>query len=328
MAPPTKSFVLSLCVAAGLALARAQEPRATAEPQPPPERAEELGPIDVALRLPAFRWLRQPDFVSQVSLTRSPPGSLVISYAGVQGFVVRRVQGRLRELWHDAIDDAWDAGILDDDEYEAALRRMYDSLADHRAGGRWWERSWQGSLVVGRGGAPAEPYEHQIGERIELRLGPLVFTNELRAHIGRLAVVSVDPDAARLLRGTDPARLAREHAWLARDDRDPDEPPTLEEGPEDPDDPRGLAAPVVRATLAWPEPVAMRARWRLTLRPSVSMRTSRRPAELVRDLRLRTTLELYRGSGQLRYLQVEAVVRYRPDAEEVTVALEVVLFTW
>lgn len=318
-----------LALVAGLTLARGQEePLARPERRPSVEGEPLPEPVDVSLRLPTFRWLPREDFVDQVSLTRLPPGSLVIRYAGIHGFVVRRAQGRLRELWHDSIDDAWDAGILDDEGYDAELTRMYDALADFRAGGRWWDRSWQDSLVEGRGGAPAAPFEHQIGERIAFRLGPLILTNELRAYVERVAMLSVDPDAARLLRGTDPTRLAREHARLVRDDSDPEAEPVLEDGPEDPDDPRGTAAAIVRVAFEPPQPVLLRARWRLTLRPSVSFRTTGGPADLVRDARLRTRLELYLGPAQLKFLEVELLARYRPDIDEVTVALEVVLVTW
>ncbi len=324
-------LALACCAPAapGVALAQEEpEPRVTRERndlEPAP-----VEPIDVSLRLPSLRWLPRRDFVPEVTLRRLPPGSLVIRYAGIHAVVVRRVQGRLRALWQDSIQDAWEAGILDDEAYAAELDRMFAALADHRAGGRWWERSWHDSLLPRLGGAPAAPVEARVGERLELvRLGPLKLTNDLRAYVDRVAVLTVDPDATPLLRGTEPSRLAREHAWLIREARDEGEPqPVIEDGPEDPADAQGVAASIVRATFEPPAPVLLRTRWRLTLRPSVSLRATGVASEVVRDLRLRTSLELFREANLLRFVTLEFVVRYRPDDGEVVVGLELVLFTW
>lgn len=313
--------VLLLLLAASLPLARGQDPRASAErrlAEPGPDGPRALP--DASLRLPRLRWAPRDDFLPQVSLRRLPPGSLVIRYAGIDAFVVRRVQGRLRDLWRRSLRDAWEGGVLDDEGYEEEVGRMYDALAEHRAGGRWWERSWRDSLVPERGGAPAAPYEHRVGRRVELRLGPLVLTNELRGYVDRVAIFPGEAEGARILREGEPEVLAREDAWLFRERRDPEDALAGDE--------EALEAHVVRARFEPPAPVLLRARWRLTLRPSISVRYAARAEDAVRDVRMRASLELYRAASQLRFIDVEVVARYRPDSGEVTVFVQLVLFTW
>ncbi|MCO5171974.1 MAG: hypothetical protein M9894_37220 [Planctomycetes bacterium] len=314
-----------LLLIGGLALAPARgddAPRPTVERRgDAPATPAPAEPIDVTLRLPRLRWVSGADLLPQVSLTRLPPGALVIRYAGLQAVVVRRVQGHLRDRWHASLRDAWAAGVLSDERYEAALERMFDALADHRAGGRWWERSWLDSLPASRGGAPDPPLEHVVGERVALRLGPLILTSDLRLQVERVGALAVEPDAPRPLRRLETARLAREHAWLRREVVDAEDLVAGEVGP-----PEGeLEAAPARPGLA---PALLRPRWRLTLRPAVRVRASGGHGGPVRDVRVRAVLELFRGPARLRFLEVELALRYRPEDDEVVVGVELALVTW
>lgn len=314
-----------LLLVGGLALAPA---RGDDEPRPVVERRGDIPaapgpaePIDVTLRLPRLRWVSGADLLPLVSLTRLPPGALVIRYAGLQAVVVRRLQGRLRDRWHASLHDAWAAGVLSDERYEAALERMFDALVDHRAGGRWWERSWLDSLPASRGGAPDPPLEHVVGERVALRLGPLILTSDLRLQVERVGMLAVEPDAPRPLRRLETSRVAREHAWLRREVVDADDLVDDEVGRPEAE----VAGEPVPHVLA---PALLRPRWRLTLRPAVRVRISSGHGWLVRDVRLRAVLELFRGPGRLRFLEVELVLRYRPEDDEVLVGVELALVTW
>jgi hypothetical protein len=43
---------------------------------------------------------------------------------------------------------------------------------------------------------------------------------------------------------------------------------------------------------------------------------------------VRATLELFHATRELRFVELDLVARYRPDGDEVTVGLDVVLFIW
>jgi hypothetical protein len=288
----------------------------------------------VRLKLPSYRWLPRDlgsDFIHAVSLTRLPPGSLVMRYEGIEGVVVRKATSRLKSLWNDSIRDRYEADLIDYDEYGDELTDMGNACADFDAGGRWWDRSWLDSLTPERGGAPERPVVCQIGERLEVfRLGPLSVTNDLRARIDHLTVLRIDPDAGQIYRHLDVRRLAHEHAHLRRDaDEQDDHLPPL--SPEDGRRQREAeAAPAVRIILDPPDPGLLPGRWRLHLRPAASINPMHKGSiiDMVRDLSLRASLELYMGARPKKFMEIEALARFDPSTREATLAIEVSLVQW
>lgn len=306
---------------------------------PPRPEADDLGrdprrpldvEVDVRLELPTFRWLPHvdngADFLRQVSLTRLPPGSFRVRYEGIESVVVRKIQSRLRKLWRDSISDAYEAEMLDDDALEAAFTDMYHRLADFGAGGRWWERSWLDSLVPERGGAPATPVVQQIGQEIELfRLGPLSFNNELRVRVDGLTL-RVDPDAGQIYRDHDYGRLAREYAYIKRDDQDEDDaelPAILPRS-----EAKGTSEPLVRIVLEPPDPGLLPGYWRLRFRPQAAFRLTRDPMAMVKEVSLRVTLELFIGANRTKFMEIEGLIEYEPDDNIARLGIEVALITW
>ncbi|MCO5168361.1 MAG: hypothetical protein M9894_18640 [Planctomycetes bacterium] len=298
-----------------------------------PDLRPSLDPrVDVRLELPSFRWLPRAthgsDFVRQVSLTHLPPGSLIVRYDGLEGFVVRKVQARMRKLWRDSIRDAYDAEAIDWDRYDRAFEVMHESFADHRAGGRWWERSWLDSLTPERGGAPANPFVQTIGQEIQVaRLGPLSLSNELRVSLDRLSFLRIDPDGGQIYRDHDVRRLAREHAHLRRDDADdPEDLPAIAVGKRTIIE--GTQEPLVRITLEPPDPGLLPGYWRLRLRPMAAFRVNGDPAEMLKEVSLRVTMELFIGEQRRHFMNVEAVARFQPADQEMALGIELSLLTW
>lgn len=308
---------------------RTDDLRRPLDADPPAFDAE----IELRLELPAYRWLprqaHRAAFMHQVSLTRLPPGSLQVRYEGIEGYLVRKAQSRLKSLWRDSIKDAWEGGILDDQQYDARIDEMYDSLSDFRSGGRWWERSWLDSLTPERGGAPADPYVHRVGERLDvLRVGPVRFTNDLKARVDRVTILSFDPDGGQIYRDFDLRRLAREHARLQRsgddlDDRG-DELPALTGEPTD----GGLAEPMVRITLEPPDPGLLPGYWRLRFRPSAGVNLMGEPSQVIEEVSMRVTLELFLGVERMKFMEIEALASYDFDDNVAAIGFEVSLLTW
>ncbi len=287
--------------------------------------------VDVRLELPTFGWLPRvgngADFLQQVSLTRLPPGSLLMRYEGIEGVIVRKLNGRLRKLWRESLRDAYDAEMIDDTTFRAASDDMYERLADFNAGGRWWERSWLDSLPPEKGGAPALPFVHRVGERLEVfSLGPLSFTNDLRAHLDSFTVLSVDPDGGQIYRDHDVGRLAREHAHLKRDDEDDqDELPAIGIKRSSA---HGTSEPLVRIVLEPPDPGLMPGYWRLRFRPQAAFRLTGDPSQMVKEVSLRVTLELFLGAQRTKFMEIDALVEYEPDDRSAALGIEVALITW
>lgn len=316
---------------------------ARVEPAPDAARLPDLPDLpDLGLRLPRFSWAApRPagDLVDQVTLTRLPPGSLVVRYEGLQGLVVRRLQRELRVRWQRSLRDAWDAGVLDDDAYEGALEEMYDELTDVAAGGRWWTRSWRDSLPEAKGGAPARPYVHIVGQRVEvLRLGWLSLTSDGRARVDGLTVLRLDPSAGPYVRRGDgpvAVRLAREHARLARDPSGDAE--DAGAGREDATDvapptesPSAIDAAAVRLVFQPPSPT----RWvgasevRFRLRPTVRFGVGQVETYFVRDVALRGSVTWYAGLRRTPVASFEAVVRYETEDGTVSAGVELALLAW
>lgn len=320
---------------------------------PPPQEAEDFSrPVEteppafdanaeLRLELPSYRWLprntgHRDDFLHQVALTHLPTGSLVVRYEGIEGYVVRKVQSRLRDMWRETLREAWKEGMIDETRYARKLDEMREGLKDFREGGRWWERSWLDSLTPERGGAPAEAFVHTVGDRLEvLSLGPLTFTNDLKASIDKVTVLTFDPDGGQIYRDYDLRSLAREHARLQRKDDDANGDGVEDEEFGLPDlsggapDVQGLAEPVARITLEPPDPGVLPGYWRLRFRPSVGVRLdSADVASMLEDVSMSTTLELFLGAKRVKFMELEAIATYDFERQNAILGLKVALVTW
>lgn len=310
--------------------------------------APELPDLGLALTLPRYSWLpaRRAALVDQVTLTRLPPGSLLIRYQGFQGFVVGKLKRELRKRWANSLRDQWEGQVLSDDDYESALQAMYDDMALHQAGGAWWTRAWYDSLPAEKGGAPEVPYVQTVGQKVDiLRIGPWSVSNDLRAHLDGITL-SLDAGHGPYVRRSDGSvavRLAREHARLARARGETEaeiEAGEVLDDATDPAPPSDAEADAttgfVRLTFAAPRPT----RWlggsevKVKLRPTARFKIDQADTYFVRDMALRaqftfcdpTTVEGRRFPLPLACL--EAVVRYRPDSNELSCGVELALIAW
>lgn len=273
-----------------------------------PGQPSDLVGLDARLTLPSYSWLPQSrtGFLDAVTLQRLPPGSLIVRYCGFEGFVVKKIQSRLRRAWSDSLEQAWRAGILSDRGYQDELQAMGEDLADHRVGGRWWERDWTASLTPARGGAPAQPFVHIIGTRIEvIRIGPISLTNDLRIRLKPFVAFRFSPGQARAI--TIPTdRNARSHARLVRNDQIG--------GPAFPAMPRASSSHRVQIDLVIPQKQE-REWYRVRFRPSLSVRPTSRVSDVLREVSLRVDAELYiRKSGPVR---LSAALRYDVDDRDI-----------
>jgi hypothetical protein len=311
--------------------------------------APELPDLGLALTLPRYSWLpaRRAALVDQVTLTRLPPGSLLLRYQGFQGFVVGKLRRELRKRWLSSLRDQWEGQVLSDDAYEQALEAMYDDLALHEAGGAYWTRRWYESLPAEKGGAPEVPYVQQVGQKVDLvRIGSWSISNDMRAHLDGVTL-SLDAGQGPYVRRSDGSvavRLAREHARLARARGETDS--EIEAGvvfddatdPNPPSDDEGADATsgFVRLTFTAPRPT----RWlggteiKVKLRPTARFKLDQADTYFVRDLSLRaqftfcdpTTVEGRRFPLPLACL--EAVLRYQPENNELSCGVELALIAW
>lgn len=313
------------------------------------DETPELPDLGLSLTLPRYSWLpaRRAALVDQVTLTRLPPGSLLIRYEGFQGFVVGKLKRELRKRWASSLRDQWEGQVLSDDDYESALQSMYDDVALHEAGGAWWTRAWYESLPAEKGGAPEVPFVQTIGQKVDIvRIGPWSVSNDMRAHLDGITL-SLDAGQGPYVRRSDGSvavRLAREHARLARargeteseleasevlDDATDPAPPSDVEGPD-------MATGFVRLTFAAPRPT----RWlggtevKVKLRPTARFKVDQAQTYFVRDVALRaqfTFCDPTTSDGRrfpLPLACLEAVVRYQPDGQELSCGVELALIAW
>lgn len=253
----------------------------------------------LSLRFPLYSFtqsVRDVPFISNVTLSRPPPpGSMTIKYGGLHGLVVRRVQGRLKREWRDSIQDAWENGLLDDQEYRSKITDMQNELTDFEVGGRWWERRWWDSLPPERGGAPADPLVVQIGDAHEVcRLGPFRLTNEFRVRVDDIGAFrmrgSIESDA------TDALASGKLRDVL----------------PSDFD-----ASPV-----SWGLITDLRklgSSCKIRVRPSVGVRILAPPAEMIRNVTVRIDGEIRYGSGRSFPLKFSVVMSYEPARNNASV---------
>jgi len=290
--------------------------------------------LRLRLRLPSWREAgERPDLLASVALSPSIPGSVVVDYDGLQGFVVKRMRRRYRKLWRNQFKDWVRETYISDWELNRRAVAMGDAYADMLAGGRWWERRWFHSLPEAKGGAPDQPYVHQVGQRTcFLRLGPLELYNDMRARLDKVAVLGVDADPDRIYRPLhDVPRQMRDHAALGRVDGDV--PAALA----DEEDARArqpavalLAPPPLGATLEFaPQAQGSYERYHFDFKVRPEMRVRLRGnQQLDGRVGARATMDVYFGARRQHVLEVEARVRYRHRNREVQATIQVALLSW
>ena len=178
-------------------------------------------PILLQPRVPAWGAVAEPSLLTRqlaFSFEARIPGSVVVRYEGIEGYVVRQLRSRLRSTWHRRVRrEIHDAGPYDPSPRER-MAEIGWALRDHEAGGRWWERSWFHSLPAHKGGAPDRPFVHVVGRRVTWRLGPVSFSNDLRIKVAPVAELRLEPGAIGREDGEAGALRARDHAHLGRAD--------------------------------------------------------------------------------------------------------------
>ncbi len=320
---------------------------------PPPVEARRIEPTRTSdgdrpslfeaihLRLPSWRSLGgSRDFLAQVSFEYTPtiPGSVVIEYEGLQGYVVHEIENRLSRQWSKDVRalDRWDG------PYGPTLRErfqaMHDLRKDHERG-RWWDRTWWQSAPASKGGAPDDPFVQQIGQRVEiLALGPLSFTNDLRAQVADIALFQLDPgfvyrdlDREEPVKARDYARLDRSGGLLEDDEaRDDEVPGRVQPRPGRPSLVIGSDSEALAFTFT-PRVdgrILDGYRWRLRLKPRGRLALAgMQPAGGV-SLKAVMQLEMGTGRARTRVAEIEMQVDYDPFEGEFEAELEFALLTW
>lgn len=137
---------------------------------------------------------RDSDFLSSVTMTRLPYGSLLTRYDGMHGLIAKQLHGEYRRFVRRAVRRGW--YVLDSDV--GAERRLYQSIDQEdvnlQSNGNWWWRSWWESLPPEKGGAPREPYIHTYGVETSWRVGSFTITNTLKFRFDYVGFFSLNPD--------------------------------------------------------------------------------------------------------------------------------------
>ncbi|MGD9728544.1 MAG: hypothetical protein AB7L09_00830 [Nitrospira sp.] len=147
----------------------------------------------VRLDLSKFR-TSSLDWVSAVTMTDIPPGSLHYEFAGLHDFVVRHARSQYRRFvrqaskrgWYVRTDN-WDVTPLFDNQQERTFSGDFEN-------GVWWHRSWLKSLPEAKGGAPEHPYIHTYGSDSSWSYGPMTVTNGMNARFDYIAFFELNPN--------------------------------------------------------------------------------------------------------------------------------------
>lgn len=293
-------------------------------------------------RLSALDTSFHDPFLSEVAMYEPIPGSLIVQYRGLQGYVMKRLRHRFRKEWRKQFKAMDKYTSIDAFELADRYERMYEQIVDFRSGGQWWTRTWWQSLPADQGGAPTHPYFQQIGERIKvLELGPLSVTNDFRGRIDSVGVISFAPDSGHVFRTFEEerSRLSR-YARLTRsvgddDVLDEDEPLSPEErrgkqrvGPHAaerlaPLDTLDVIFDVKHAT-SWFEGM----RWRVRFRPGLRVKLRTQLDQMNAGAYLRTVFDLEVGKQRLRAVRVETKISYRVMEREFRAEFQIQLLSW
>lgn len=136
-------------------------------------------------------YLPHNDWITSVSMSRLPPGSLIVRFDGLHGFMMSQLRSQCRQLAR---------RLRPTDYYESDLSRNIDhptvnqSYDESGSTDAWWKRSWLDSMSYEDGGAPSRPYVHTYGNKTKYRFGPIEATNALKLKVDYIGLFEVDPD--------------------------------------------------------------------------------------------------------------------------------------
>lgn len=284
-------------------------------------------------RLGAHEELEDDPYLSHVTLYRPIAGSLILKYRGLQGFVVKQLRRRYRRVWRKQIRALDKATNITTFEVRDLNDEMGEAFADHSTHGRWWDRAWYHSLPADKGGAPAHPYVHQIGEQVPMfKLGPLSVTNDFRVRVDKVIALSLGADPRRLYRSLQEAdqepTSARDFARLNRYEAEEEEEAERSEKGLEPGKLRPLepSVDIVLDVAERASPFWEGVHWRLKFRPGLKLRV--RTDEIKSSVYARLVLQVYLGSSKRHIANIECKVRYRPLDNEAQTTLKVSLLTW
>lgn len=296
-------------------------------------KTEALPDLDlrIGLDLPAWRTVDpERNFPDQVTyhFGARAPGSMVVKYRGLQGFVMKHLQRRFRREWRKTVSEIESETFITDAELTALRRRNAEATADHYMGGRWWERDWLFSLPPEKGGIYKGHYVHTVGQKVNVvEWGAFTLNNEFRARIDRVAFSLGATESERLFREPEAdVKSVRADAMLGREVFDPDELDGLDATRPRP----SHRLPGVMDLWIGVEPTGRlleNLSWKFKIRPRVRVKVSMRGIRT--ELRLRATIEIYAGVRTKRqFAEIEANVRYQPMEGEASASLAVSLLTW
>ncbi len=127
-------------------------------------------------------YVPEASFLDSVTMTRLPPGSLRVSYAGPHRLLFKHANSQFRRFVRKY-------ETLEEDPIRLDHRGTADWSSE-----QWWHRAWIDSLPSEKGGAPDEIYHHVIGKEIRWKFGPITISNMLRIKLDYIAVFKLDTD--------------------------------------------------------------------------------------------------------------------------------------
>jgi hypothetical protein len=151
-----------------------------------PEIDERSIVLDLGRLEAMARPVSESALLAEISIAPEAPGSCIYDWNGLEGLARSRIAGYGRRLFNQELEARWTKTQMTLFQYEAAQARLYERIADVTMG-RWWERSWDASLLPEKGGAPTMPRIEHIGHEIEVfRLGEVAFTTAGKIRVGKL----------------------------------------------------------------------------------------------------------------------------------------------
>ncbi|MEZ6184921.1 MAG: hypothetical protein R3F62_07915 [Planctomycetota bacterium] len=284
----------------------------------------------VDLTLPRLSFENDPYAeMRAIAPTHVAPGSRVLDYHGFEGFLIRKLQSRYRSVWRSQLRTQFRDGSMS--EFEMARRdaRMNAAVADMEFG-RWGDRSWLDAFTPEKGGAPATPYVHDIGEDLLVfEWGAFSLSNSFRARIDGVADFNLDPDPGRVYREVG-SRRARDHALLQRYVLDPNDPDDQPDRDAKFGEPRYGAMQLAFELEPAERCFLQNTSWRFKVRPQVRLQTpSRITVEgVVNTVGVRTCLDMHWGAKREKVASLECDLRFRPEDNELRAEVQLAVLTW
>ena len=128
--------------------------------------------------------LPETDWLSTVTMTHVPAGSLYVVPKGTQRLTIKHAWSQVRRFnrRHNRR-----SGF-------PSPRKAYSPWDGVQPSTLWWTRSWLDSMPTKKGGAPQHPYVHVVGRDIDWTLGPITISNTLKVKFDYVAAFSLNTD--------------------------------------------------------------------------------------------------------------------------------------